>query len=159
MLVTHDLVKAYPKKVMSGVFNGVPGVGGGGCGWRGVSFWFSPPAALVGDVPFEKKLWYVRSPAWNPGQKQLVCRRLLSIKNTLKETCNNNAIPHFFCNSILWWYLGLKPFSCKTLMPWKFAKVVGNCLWESPILGFSDSLVRHKFVPNSVTLLILMFQN
>lgn len=40
-LLEHDLVKAYPKKVMSGVFNGVPGVGGGRRDGR--FLWFSQP--------------------------------------------------------------------------------------------------------------------
>ena len=57
-------------------------------------FRLRPPSG--GDVPFEKKLWYVRSPAWNSGQRQLVCRRFLSIKNTLKEHATTMQSHIFF---------------------------------------------------------------
>lgn len=144
MLVTHAWSRLIPKRWCLGSSTAsqawvVEGVD------VGVSFWFSPPSAFGGDVPFEKKLWYVRSPAGNPGQRQLVCRRFLSIKNTLKETCNSNAIPHFFATQsfddtrtlvlnrfhVRPWCLGSLPKSLETVFG-------SHLFWDSPIL-WSDT--------------------
>eukprot|EP00434_Breviolum_minutum_P012465 symbB.v1.2.010981.t1/scaffold725.1/size168906/7 len=55
---------------MSGVFNGVPG-----------------------DVPFEKKLWYVRSPGGGAGSSSLRCRGRESGECSFKSTANSIGNP------------------------------------------------------------------
>ena len=57
--------------MMSGIFNGVPG------GWLeaiDVDLVVFQQIAVGGDVPFEKKLWYVRSPAGTSGREKKTTR-------------------------------------------------------------------------------------
>lgn len=63
--------EAYPKKVMPGVFNGVPG-----------------------DVPFEKKIWYIRSPDNDvAGSSSVQCRGRESGECSFKSTAQSIGSP------------------------------------------------------------------